>query len=146
VGAHGGGSREQVQGLAAYGHHLGMAFQIVDDRLDLAGDEATVGKSLGVDLREGKLTLPVILWLRGRPARERDESRALVEAAGRDEAAQARLVGRLLADGALGAADAAARDESPPRRPRWPPCPRPRPRASCARSPALFAARCSRAQ
>ena len=63
-------------GLAAYGHHLGMAFQIVDDRLDLAGDEATVGKSLGVDLREGKLTLPVILWLRGRPARERDESRA----------------------------------------------------------------------
>lgn len=112
VGAHyGGGSREQVQGLAAYGHHLGMAFQIVDDRLDLAGDEATVGKSLGVDLREGKLTLPVILWLRGRPARERDESRALVEAAGRDEAAQARLVGRLLADGALGAADAAARDE-----------------------------------
>jgi len=53
----------------------------------------------------------VILWLRGRPARERAESRSLVEAAGRDEAAQARLVGRLLADGALGAADAAARDE-----------------------------------
>lgn len=112
VGAHyAGGARPVVGALSAYGHHLGMAFQIVDDRLDLAGDESTVGKSLGVDLREGKVTLPVILWLRGRPARERDESRALVEAAGRDEAAQRRLVERLLADGALGAADAAARDE-----------------------------------
>jgi octaprenyl-diphosphate synthase len=101
-----------VQSLAAYGHHLGMAFQIIDDRLDLAGDETLVGKSLGVDLREGKVTLPVILWLKGRPARERAESRALVEAAGRDDAARARLVRHLQLDGALAAADAAARDEA----------------------------------
>ncbi|MCC7138307.1 MAG: polyprenyl synthetase family protein [Planctomycetes bacterium] len=113
VGAHyAGGDRETVRALAAYGHHLGMAFQIVDDRLDLAGDEATVGKSLGVDLREGKVTLPVIVWLRSRPSSERSEARALVEAAGRDDAAQERLVRHLRADGALAAADTAARDEA----------------------------------
>jgi len=43
-----------------YGRKLGMAFQIVDDVLDLAGDEQTVGKTLGRDLDKGKLTLPVI--------------------------------------------------------------------------------------
>jgi octaprenyl-diphosphate synthase len=113
VGAHyAAAPREAVQALGRYGHHLGMAFQIVDDRLDLAGDEATVGKSLGTDLREGKTTLPVILWLKSRPARERVEARALVEAAGRDAEARARLVGRLESDGALAGADAAARDEA----------------------------------
>ena len=112
VGAHyAGASRDVVQALGSYGHHLGMAFQITDDRLDLAGDEATVGKSLGTDLREGKTTLPVILWLKGRSARERGECRDLVEAAGRDAAARENLVGRLMADGALAAADAAACDE-----------------------------------
>ena len=112
VGAHyTGAPRETVQCLGRYGHHLGMAFQIVDDRLDLAGDEATVGKSLGTDLREGKTTLPVILWLKGRSPRERVECRGLVEAAGRDAKARDTLVGRLLADGALAAADAAACDE-----------------------------------
>ncbi len=111
VGAHyAGGERDVVKALGAYGHHLGMAFQIIDDRLDLAGDEATVGKSLGTDLREGKTTLPIILWLTGRPARERADARALVEAAGRDAGAHARLVKHLLADGALAGADAAARD------------------------------------
>jgi octaprenyl-diphosphate synthase len=113
VGAHYvGAPREVVTALGRYGHHLGMAFQIVDDRLDLAGDEATVGKSLGTDLREGKTTLPVLLWLRGRPARELAEARSLVEAAGADPAARERMVGRLLVDGAIAAADAAAADEA----------------------------------
>jgi octaprenyl-diphosphate synthase len=112
VGAHyaGAGDRE-IEVVSVFGHHLGMAFQIADDRLDLAGDEATVGKSLGTDLREGKTTLPVILWLRSRPQAERARSRALVEEAGRDEAARETLVRSLRADGALEAADAAARAE-----------------------------------
>src|SRR5262245_4531264 len=72
VGAHyAGGARPVVDALCRYGHHLGMAFQIVDDRVDLAGDEATVGKSRGACLRGGKTTLPVSFWLRERPARER---------------------------------------------------------------------------
>ncbi|QQE11414.1 polyprenyl synthetase family protein [Planctomycetota bacterium] len=46
--------------LYAYGEKLGIAFQIVDDVLDLTGDEQTVGKSLGRDLEKSKLTLPLI--------------------------------------------------------------------------------------
>jgi octaprenyl-diphosphate synthase len=47
-----------------YGEHLGVAFQIVDDCLDLEGDEDEVGKSLGTDLDKGKLTLPLLYLLR----------------------------------------------------------------------------------
>jgi octaprenyl-diphosphate synthase len=112
VGAHYAGARPaHVEALSVYGRRLGTAFQIADDRLDLAGDPKTVGKSLGTDLREGKTTLPVILWLRGRPAGERAAARALVEEAGRDDAARDALVRRLRDDGALAAADAAARAE-----------------------------------
>ncbi len=112
VGArYAGGSASLVAALGRYGHHLGMAFQIVDDRLDLKGDEATVGKSLGTDLKEGKTTLPVIVWLRERPPSESAAARSLVEAAGSDEDARRRLVARLVEDGALAAADAAAQEE-----------------------------------
>lgn len=51
--------------LDGYGRKLGIAFQIVDDVLDLTGDERTVGKTLGRDLDKGKLTLPVIRALAG---------------------------------------------------------------------------------
>ena len=55
-----GGSPEQVEALDRFGLCLGMAFQIADDALDLVGDESKVGKSLGTDLRKGKMTLPLI--------------------------------------------------------------------------------------
>jgi octaprenyl-diphosphate synthase len=64
-----GGSRlarlptDQVTALGHYGWNLGMAFQIVDDTLDLIGDEEVTGKTLRTDLVNGKLTLPLI-WLR----------------------------------------------------------------------------------
>jgi octaprenyl-diphosphate synthase len=47
--------------LAAYGLALGLAFQLVDDALDYSGEEAKLGKRIGDDFREGKVTLPVIL-------------------------------------------------------------------------------------
>lgn len=47
--------------LEAYGRYLGIAFQLVDDALDYASDAEVMGKSVGDDFREGKLTLPVIL-------------------------------------------------------------------------------------
>jgi octaprenyl-diphosphate synthase len=50
----------QRNAARAYGHHLGIAFQIADDVLDLVGDSAVLGKNLGDDLAEGKLTLPMI--------------------------------------------------------------------------------------
>jgi octaprenyl-diphosphate synthase len=51
---------DQQEALWEYGLHIGMAFQIVDDLLDFTGDETVLGKPVGGDLREGKLTLPVI--------------------------------------------------------------------------------------
>ncbi len=56
------------EGIAAYGAHLGTAFQIIDDVLDYSGDLGEMGKNLGDDLAEGKATLPLIYVMReGRP-------------------------------------------------------------------------------
>ncbi len=72
----GGLSLAPSQSLEAYGRHLGLAFQAVDDALDFAGDEARTGKGLLADLREGKPTYPLIV------AMERSIGlRALVEEA-----------------------------------------------------------------
>ena len=51
---------QQQDALWEYGLNIGMAFQIVDDLLDFTGDEEVLGKPIGGDLREGKMTLPVI--------------------------------------------------------------------------------------
>ena len=56
----GRGAAEQAA-LRAYGHNLGVAFQLVDDALDYAADQAALGKTVGDDFREGKITLPVLL-------------------------------------------------------------------------------------
>ena len=53
-------SPEVIEACAAYGRHLGTAFQLIDDALDYTGSEADIGKRLGDDLREGKPTLPLI--------------------------------------------------------------------------------------
>ena len=53
-------TREQEEALREYGFNLGIAFQLVDDLLDFTGDAAALGKPIGADLREGKMTLPLI--------------------------------------------------------------------------------------
>jgi octaprenyl-diphosphate synthase len=55
---------DEQAALRSYGKNLGIAFQLVDDALDYAGDSARLGKSVGDDFREGKITLPVILSFR----------------------------------------------------------------------------------
>jgi octaprenyl-diphosphate synthase len=62
-----------VERLANYGRLLGLAFQIADDLLDLVGREDTAGKTLGTDLEQRKLTLPIIRMLSALPADERAE-------------------------------------------------------------------------
>ncbi len=52
---------EHEQALAAYGRNLGIAFQLIDDALDYAASQAKLGKTVGDDFREGKITLPVML-------------------------------------------------------------------------------------
>jgi octaprenyl-diphosphate synthase len=59
-----GAPPERERSLAAYGLNLGICFQMIDDLLDFTGDERLLGKPVGSDLREGCLTLPVILVLR----------------------------------------------------------------------------------
>jgi heptaprenyl diphosphate synthase/octaprenyl-diphosphate synthase len=56
----GGGGSDDIAALEQYGHNLGMAFQIVDDILDFMGNEQTLGKPAGNDLRQGTITLPLI--------------------------------------------------------------------------------------
>jgi len=71
---------DQVRALREYGFKLGVAFQLMDDLLDFTGDTAALGKPVGGDLREGKLTLPVIRLMRsGDP-----DARALVTEIVRD--------------------------------------------------------------
>lgn len=65
--------------LHRFGLHLGVAFQIQDDLLDLTGDQRIVGKSLGKDLDKGKLTLPVIRYLSTVDQAARGEALQLIE-------------------------------------------------------------------
>ena len=73
-----GATTVQANRLAAYGQAFGMAFQIQDDILDLTGQAAQVGKPVGSDLKDGRMTLPVILALqKTRGKQHRDLIRAV---------------------------------------------------------------------
>ena len=65
-------TREQEDALWDYGLNIGMAFQLVDDLLDFTGEEDALGKPVGGDLREGKMTLPVIHLLASGERARRD--------------------------------------------------------------------------
>ena len=61
-----GATTKEVRALKLYGEALGVSFQMVDDFLDYAGDKSDLGKNLGDDFREKKITLPIILSLQNR--------------------------------------------------------------------------------
>jgi octaprenyl-diphosphate synthase len=67
------------EALDAYGRNLGIAFQLIDDAIDYASDAATMGKGVGDDFRDGKVTLPVILAHARGSAADRDFWRAAME-------------------------------------------------------------------
>jgi len=73
------------RGLADFGMHVGTAFQVVDDVLDYSGDSATIGKSLGDDLAEGKPTLPLIYAMRAGTAQDAAAVRGAIAHGGRDD-------------------------------------------------------------
>jgi len=68
-----GASPEIVDEFRQFGRELGMAFQIVDDVLDLVGDEQSMGKTLGTDIAQRKPTLPLLLYFESLPPEERSE-------------------------------------------------------------------------
>jgi geranylgeranyl pyrophosphate synthase len=88
--------REVTEGLAEFGYHLGMAFQIQDDILDFLGDEETLGKPVGGDLREGKVTLPVIYALEHAHPEFREELLAIYQKTGPLSADEIRRATRLI--------------------------------------------------
>jgi octaprenyl-diphosphate synthase len=101
---------EIEESLAAYGMHLGTAFQLVDDVLDYSGDLQETGKNLGDDLSEGKPTLPLIYVIqRGTPVQAETVRRA-IEHGGRD--AFATVIAAIHATGALDCARDQARREA----------------------------------
>jgi octaprenyl-diphosphate synthase len=73
-----GASDADARRLETYGLCVGMAFQIQDDILDIVGDARAVGKTLGIDVEKGKLTLPMIHFLRTAPAEHRALLRSLL--------------------------------------------------------------------
>ena len=75
-----GSDADTERAMAAYGVHLGTAFQLIDDALDYSGDQETIGKQLGDDLAEGKPTLPLIHVMReGSPAQVETVRRAITD-------------------------------------------------------------------
>jgi octaprenyl-diphosphate synthase len=74
-----GVSDEHEEALASYGMNVGIAFQMMDDILDYSADEGELGKKLGKDLEEGKITLPLICLLKAASPEEREEIRQIVE-------------------------------------------------------------------
>ncbi len=75
----GGVPRIQVDALEQYGYKIGMAFQITDDTLDYMATEKDFGKTIGKDLQEGKMTLPLIYTLAHCTPAQRDQVRIAIE-------------------------------------------------------------------
>lgn len=71
--------------LAAYGMHLGTAFQLIDDVMDYRADSATIGKNIGDDLAEGKPTLPIIYALREGTPEQVEHLAQVIKQGNRDE-------------------------------------------------------------
>jgi octaprenyl-diphosphate synthase len=90
--------------------HVGTAFQLIDDVLDYSGDSASIGKSLGDDLAEGKPTLPLIHVLRTGGAGEAEAVRRAIVEGGRGDFGA--VLEAMRACGSLDYARAAARREA----------------------------------
>ncbi len=74
----GAATREKINAMYQFGHSIGMAFQITDDTLDYMAREEEFGKSIGKDLAEGKMTLPLIFALRNSSPAEKHQAREMI--------------------------------------------------------------------
>lgn len=96
-----GASKNDKAALRSYGMNLGLAFQLIDDALDYGGSSKDLGKNVGDDFREGKVTLPVILSYRRGTAAERAFWKSAIEDGKTDEAALEKAVGLMVRHGAI---------------------------------------------
>jgi octaprenyl-diphosphate synthase len=102
----GGATPEQEDQVARYGRDLGMAFQIVDDVLDLTASESVLGKPVASDLREGKVTMAVIHALERCTADEKRQIAKVVEQRAFNGVTHADILGILTRYGSLESANA----------------------------------------
>ncbi len=93
----------EEQALSEYGANLGMAFQLVDDALDYSADQMTLGKTVGDDFREGKITLPVLAAYHAGSAEERAFWVRTIEASEQNDADLDRAMAMMDARGAISA-------------------------------------------
>ena len=96
-----GADESHAQAMRAYGRNLGIAFQLVDDALDYSGRQAVMGKSVGDDFRECKVTLPIILSLLTASEEERRFWRKTIEVSVQEEGDLSRAIEFLERGGAL---------------------------------------------
>jgi octaprenyl-diphosphate synthase len=104
-----GATRTDRAALRSYGVNLGLAFQLIDDALDYGGSAKDLGKNVGDDFREGKVTLPIILAYRRGSADERSFWKAAIEDHQADDAALEWAIGLIKKHGAIGDTIARAR-------------------------------------
>jgi len=101
-GAHAvGAGPASVDALRTFGTEYGIAFQMIDDLLDMTADETTVGKPVGNDLRERKVTIPLIFALQSGDAHLRDDVRAFFADGDERREAIARIATGIQQSGAL---------------------------------------------
>jgi octaprenyl-diphosphate synthase len=96
-----GAEAAQTEAMRRYGYNLGISFQLVDDALDYSGRQAVMGKSVGDDFREAKMTLPVILSLARAGDEERRFWRKTIEVGIQDEGDLSRAIEILERGGSL---------------------------------------------
>ena len=96
-----GASKPARAALRSYGMNLCLAFQLIDDALDYGGDSKDLGKNVGDDFREGKVTLPVILAYRRGTAAEREFWKDAIEANNADDAGLEKAIGLMTRHGAI---------------------------------------------
>lgn len=96
-----GRTPEEQAACRAYGMNLGIAFQLVDDALDYGGSQADLGKNVGDDFREGKITLPIVLAVRQGDETERDFWRRCLERGEIGEGDLEQAMGLLVRHGAI---------------------------------------------
>jgi octaprenyl-diphosphate synthase len=94
-------SRADRAALRSYGMNLGLAFQLIDDALDYGGSAKDLGKNVGDDFREGKVTLPVILSYRRGSASERAFWKSAIEDNATDDAALDKAIGLMARHAAI---------------------------------------------
>ena len=106
----GGASVEEQAALSRFGFNLGMAFQLADDRLDYSADQARLGKSLGQDIRQGMITLPLLHLLQTCSSSEQSWLKDKIQSHAVDDQELERILELMKAQGSLAYATTRARE------------------------------------